>query len=200
MTNINVDLDQTLQEKECVINEWLTQLRRTDDEAGVPDVQVIPEDLGELAVKINDAHALCRSATNTYAEYALKAGEFLLQVKATVGHGAWLSWIHAHCTFSHRTAQLYIQIAKKTRTSDHSNAQRAAHLGASIRERWKPSRSNPKSSSSRGRRSSSGHREPTVTLFDVFTKEPSPWVRADEPGRARTWWIDSTRLTSSSLS
>ena len=59
---------------------------RTDKNGDIPDSPT--EDLAGLAVKINDAHALCRSATQTYAEYALQAGEALLRVKATVGHGA----------------------------------------------------------------------------------------------------------------
>jgi thiol-disulfide isomerase/thioredoxin len=46
-------------------------------------------------------------------ECAINAGKLLLEVKVQVRHGSFAEWIASHCTFSERTAQLYMQLAKK---------------------------------------------------------------------------------------
>ena len=154
---------------------------RTDQNGDRPDSPAT-EDLKELAVRINDAHALCKSALSAYAEYAVQAGELLLQAKAAVGHGQWLAWVEAHCTFSQRTAQVYTQLARKTRTSYQSKAQRAAHICASIRRALENITTDPKRSSSRGRYYASSGDRP-ITLGDLFYADPPRWKPL--PGMAR---------------
>src|SRR5262249_20101615 len=42
----------------------------------------------------------------------ITAGELLIEGRAQVPHGQWLSWLREHCAISERTAQLYMRVAK----------------------------------------------------------------------------------------
>jgi Protein of unknown function (DUF3102) len=67
----------------------------------------------ELPARVNDAHERVKQALQRGAEYAIEAGQLLLQAKATVRHGNWLEWVGANCKFSERTAQLYMRLAEE---------------------------------------------------------------------------------------
>lgn len=69
-------------------------------------------DLAELANQINIEHANCMGAMRESLEYAVKAGELLIQVKALVPHGEWLPWLAANCEVPERTTQAYMRIAR----------------------------------------------------------------------------------------
>ena len=56
-------------------------------------------------------HLAGREAFASAAEYAIKAGEALIEAKKLVKHGDWLPWLRANCKLSERTAQLYMRIA-----------------------------------------------------------------------------------------
>jgi hypothetical protein len=70
---------------------------------------VSTDDLTILAGKIKAAHA----AVGTALQCALDAGLMLIRAKKLVAHGEWLPWIENHCGISARTAQAYMQLAKK---------------------------------------------------------------------------------------
>jgi hypothetical protein len=51
-----------------------------------------------------------------------------MQAKEKVPHGKWIPWLEKHCDFSLRTAQAYMQAARKHPTLDEAKAQRVALL------------------------------------------------------------------------
>jgi urease accessory protein UreF len=76
-----------------------------------------------LADEINAAHDRVAQCLSEGLSHATRAGELLLRAKADVGHGGWLKWLKQNVSFSTRTAQLYMQLAKLA-----PDAQRVAHL------------------------------------------------------------------------
>src|SRR5438477_13195410 len=66
----------------------------------------------DLAARINAAHQKVVRASASMVEHAIEAGNLLLQVKESLGHGRWLPWVETHCVFSERTAQRYTLIAR----------------------------------------------------------------------------------------
>jgi Protein of unknown function (DUF3102) len=76
-----------------------------------------------VASEINAEH---REVARSMAEgvtHAIRAGELLLRAKANVGHGGWTQWQEKNLTFSVRTAQVYMRLARLD-----PNAQRVADL------------------------------------------------------------------------
>ncbi len=65
-----------------------------------------------LATEINVEHQAAYAKAGEALQHARRAGELLVQVKAEVGHGAWLPWLKAHCSFSERTAQGYMRLTQ----------------------------------------------------------------------------------------
>ena len=90
-------------------------------------------ELEDLAREINAAHEAAQAAATTAIEHAIACGKALIKAKAKVGHGNWLPWLEKNCkaliSRSQRTAQVYIQLAKRV----DSNPQHAADL-TSIRQ------------------------------------------------------------------
>ena len=84
--------------------------------------------LQALAAQITAAHAdACRAAQSAIA-HARRAGGFLIEAKAGLGHGSWLSWLAEHCpTIAERTAQAYMRVARDWPTLE-AKAQRVADL------------------------------------------------------------------------
>ena len=73
-----------------------------------------------LAAEINDMHqkAVHHAGAAVFygqsaVESAIKAGGLLLEAKKTVAHGQWLPWLRANITFSERTAQAYMRVARR---------------------------------------------------------------------------------------
>jgi hypothetical protein len=74
-------------------------------------------------------------AQRTIIEEALKAGEYLIEVKRREGHGKWGEWLKGHCKVSERTAQRYMLIKQEWPKIEkwlQDNNRRAADL--SLRE------------------------------------------------------------------
>jgi hypothetical protein len=71
-----------------------------------------PINLPALIKQINDHHTVIVSAAKAVVTRAIAAGEALIQAKAAVPDGTWLSWLKRHCTVSDRTAQLYMRLAE----------------------------------------------------------------------------------------
>jgi hypothetical protein len=95
----------------------------------VPALPVSPSrPLDELARTINAEHKLFGQQLQSSVAHARRAGELLLQVKQQVGHGHWLPWLKTNLTFSERTAQDYIRVARRWDELIGSNPQRVADL------------------------------------------------------------------------
>ena len=76
-----------------------------------------------LADEINAAHSRAAHCLTIGLNHGVRAGELLLRAKIRVGHGGWLRWMRENISFSARTAQLYMQLARLV-----PDAQRVAHL------------------------------------------------------------------------
>jgi len=84
--------------------------------------------LSDLAASIDREHAAATAAANITVDHARRCGELLLQAKAKIGHGRFLSWLGANCVVTDRQARTYMKIAgnwpaieaKRKRASDLS--------------------------------------------------------------------------------
>lgn len=66
----------------------------------------------ELAVKINEHHALAVRFANQAIAHATEAGILLMQAKALMPHGQFLAWIKQHVRVSPRQCQRYMLVAQ----------------------------------------------------------------------------------------
>jgi hypothetical protein len=80
----------------------------------------------KLKKEINENHRLAQKAAGDAVERALLTGELLQQWKALLPHGKFESFVETHFEGSLRTAQTYMQAAK--RLNELSKAQRTALL------------------------------------------------------------------------
>jgi len=62
--------------------------------------------------EINQHHRAAQSHATKALDHAKQAGELLLKVKATIGHGGWLRWLEENCEVSARQAQRYMGVAE----------------------------------------------------------------------------------------
>ena len=65
----------------------------------------------ELATQINEQHRLVEGAARATINYALQAGQLLLEAKSRCRHGQWQPWLEVNFEDSVRTAQSYMRIA-----------------------------------------------------------------------------------------
>jgi hypothetical protein len=84
--------------------------------------------LENLATEINAAHALVEGYIRAATPHAVRAGELLEKAKASIPHGEWGAWLAKNCTFSGRTAQIYMRLARELPKLDPAKAQRVADL------------------------------------------------------------------------
>jgi hypothetical protein len=84
--------------------------------------------LADLAARINAAHARVGASMTEGMRSATEAGKLLLEAKSTAPHGQWLPWLKANCKFSERTAQAYMQVARRMASADEAEAQRVADM------------------------------------------------------------------------
>ncbi len=66
-----------------------------------------------LATEINAEHQAAFGKAREALEHARRAGELLLLAKAEVEHGQWKNWLTVNITFSERTAQAYMSVARE---------------------------------------------------------------------------------------
>lgn len=88
-----------------------------------PAVQTPPEaptSLDTLAAQINSAHVQFQEKYKTSLVLAYQIGGLLVQAKAQVAHGGWLSWIEENCAFGERTAQTYMKVFRQWDTVSKS--------------------------------------------------------------------------------
>jgi hypothetical protein len=82
--------------------------------------------IGDLARQIEIEHKAAVDAWDNVMERVIACGRLLLQAKARVGHGLWLSWVEEHLTLGIRQVQNYMRVAEHA--SALPNAQCDAHL------------------------------------------------------------------------
>lgn len=68
------------------------------------------------ATGINEAHRLARQCAGSAVEHAIRCGELLQAVKATLKHGEFGAWIEGHCEFGRSTAARYLKAARQNST------------------------------------------------------------------------------------
>jgi hypothetical protein len=83
--------------------------------------------LPELAAAIRLHHEGVEAAARTAAEHAIAAGHALIEAKAMLKHGQWLSWLKEHCGLQARSAQGYMQLARSG-----LKCETVAHLGLKV--------------------------------------------------------------------
>jgi hypothetical protein len=84
-------------------------------------------DLDELAVRIRQENEQSIMSARTGLLHAKRAGELLQKARKEVAHGKWTTWVEANCSMSARTAQVYMQLAKRWSELD-TKAQRMTDL------------------------------------------------------------------------
>ena len=87
--------------------------------------------LTELAKRINDEHDKAESSLKAGLQHALECGKALMEAKTKCPHGGWASWLELQCTVSHRTANIYMRLARQWPKLG-ANSQRVANF--SLRE------------------------------------------------------------------
>jgi N6-adenosine-specific RNA methylase IME4 len=94
----------------------LSKIFKKAERAHLHIVQPAADDvaaLAKLATQINAEHQAVIGAVKRGIEHAFAAGELLLEAKAKVGHGGWLSWLAENCPdVSERSAQRYMKLAE----------------------------------------------------------------------------------------
>jgi len=85
------------------------------------------DDRKELVEIIRTSHQAVRNAAHNILREAITAGEALLKLKTSVGHGEWGHYLRRHCELGERTAQIYMRLAEH-RAELEANPQRAADL------------------------------------------------------------------------
>ena len=92
-------------------------------------------DLERLARDIKHEHETVERALRDSLAHARRAGELLLEAKDKLPHGVFMQWVEANCAFAHRTATLYMQIAREWERVA-ANWQSLANLGVAAAARW----------------------------------------------------------------
>lgn len=71
-----------------------------------------------IAAEINRLHLAATDHANDAVEHARQAGQLLLQQRAALEHGQWLSWLADNVKFTACTAQRYMMAAAPKPKSD----------------------------------------------------------------------------------
>jgi hypothetical protein len=80
-----------------------------------------------IAAAINAAHDQVEASKREAVKHAIDCGRLLIEAKATAKHGEWDAWVSQHCSFSMRTAQLYMKAFRHV-GDDPLKAQRVADM------------------------------------------------------------------------
>jgi hypothetical protein len=84
--------------------------------------------LTDLAIRINAEHKAASEALTQGLQRAIAAGRLLIEAKAAIPHGEWLSWLASNCAVSERTAQAYMRVAKGFAGIDETKSAAVADL------------------------------------------------------------------------
>lgn len=108
--------------------------------AVMPELALLPIN---IAAEINEQHTLAMLHANTAIQHAAHAGNLLLQVKESLPHGKFLSWVAENLTVSARQAQRYIGAALGKPTpvrclAEKANATPVSYLDDQHTPDWLP--------------------------------------------------------------
>jgi hypothetical protein len=101
---------------------------RGGEDASMSENEQLEPALATLVAEIEAEHAATQLAAQSALEHAIRCGELLLEAKVKVGHGDWLPWLKANCSFRPRTARAYMQLARAMPTLPEAKWQRVANL------------------------------------------------------------------------
>jgi hypothetical protein len=122
--------------------------------------------LTDIAARINEAHDRALASAKSTIVAAMEAGRLLIQAKAEVGHGGWLSWLKANTSVSERTAQYYMKLA-----DDPSKSAMIADLTlVGALKLLAPPKADPKRQTAHNCSSAS----PKTSKVEVLPPEPKP--------------------------
>lgn len=101
----------------------------------IPDIDR-SNSLTVLAARVRGYHEAIKDVLKRSVEYAMDAGDLLIEAKEQLDHGQWLPWLREHCRVSKRTAQLYMNLAKHRAIIEKEMAKSAtvAHLDLTLNE------------------------------------------------------------------
>jgi hypothetical protein len=86
--------------------------------------------------EINRLHGELQSLATDVRDRAIRIGELLCDMKRSLEHGKWLSWLHCNVSFSERTARNYMRVFQEGARLKSANV---ADLTAAYLELDKPS-------------------------------------------------------------
>lgn len=75
--------------------------------------KTITTEITSIAEEIRVEHEACEQNAQSAVEHAIRAGELLIEAKAQVEHGGWLTWLRANFPASQQTANAYMRISEK---------------------------------------------------------------------------------------
>src|ERR1700730_13681135 len=87
-------------------------------------------------VEIKRLHGELQSIATDALDRAIRIGELLCDMKRSLEHGKWLSWLHCNVSFSERTARNYMRVFQEGARLKSANV---ADLTAAYLELGKPS-------------------------------------------------------------
>lgn len=93
-----------------------------------PIEKIKPVNTKESAAKIAAAHDRFTKSARTALEACAECGALLAEVRDSLPHGQWGSWVEQNCPFGLRQAQKYIAFAERAATLGTSNANPSARL------------------------------------------------------------------------
>jgi len=85
--------------------------------------------LAELAASIDRDHKAAEVALSEGVAHAVTVGRHLLEARALMPHGGWLSWLKDNSEVGERSAQGYMRLAKAPRVADMPLRDALAELG-----------------------------------------------------------------------
>jgi hypothetical protein len=65
-----------------------------------------------IKAEITEVHTRYKRHAQRTLRYAVRMGVCLIEAKDIVGHGPFLTWVRDNCPFSHRTANIYMYVAR----------------------------------------------------------------------------------------
>jgi hypothetical protein len=68
--------------------------------------------LPDLAAAIQYEHDAASRALRSAVVHAIEAGNYLIEAKQQLKHGAWLPWLKNNCEIPERTVQAYMRLAR----------------------------------------------------------------------------------------
>jgi hypothetical protein len=106
--------------------------RVSDGELSLDDALAQSKELDDLAARIREKQDGIRNVYKLGIEYAMDAGDLLIEAKDKLVHGQWGPWLEANCEMSARTARRYMLLASNRDTIEAKMAT-VANLNLTVR-------------------------------------------------------------------